>query len=304
MPKPIVPAAVRYIKLGVGGGWEDTCLKEGIIRIGFGTGSQTKHPARFKYCLNKQWKKLTNSFAADYPDKALRFTNELLHFFEDDGSTLWITFHDGLLHWAFLDRNFTPKQHPDGDGVFRTVKGKWNSNDLTGNPLQQSALPEKLTRLAKYKGTSCTPSAAEEALQHINCNKEAFPATPKAIDLAKPPARVKSTTYRVIRDTKLAKQVKALHNYECQLCRKTIVLPDGSRYAEAHHIRPLGKPHNGLDRMDNIMCVCPNHHAELDYGASLLSVKNIQKTQGHYINEEYVFYHNKVICTEAAKVSS
>jgi putative restriction endonuclease len=32
------------------------------------------------------------------------------------------------------------------------------------------------------------------------------------------------------------------------------------------HIKPLGRPHNGLDVDGNVLCLCPNHHAQLDKG--------------------------------------
>jgi hypothetical protein len=120
-------------------------------------------------------------------------------------------------------------------------------------------------------------------------------ATPEASDLATPPSRCLVTTYRILRDTELARHVKALHKNKCQLCGHTIVLPEGSRYSEAHHIRPLGKPHDGPDAMDNIVCVCPNHHAELDYGARPLSAKGLWTAPGHSVNETYIRYHNEVI---------
>ncbi len=37
-------------------------------------------------------------------------------------------------------------------------------------------------------------------------------------------------------------------------------------YAEAAHIRPLGAPHNGPDHLDNMLCLCPNHHVLFDHG--------------------------------------
>jgi hypothetical protein len=120
--------------------------------------------------------------------------------------------------------------------------------------------------------------------------------TPTAADIAEPPARQQQTVYRILRDGNLAKRIKALHNNECQICGHTIRLPDGSRYSEAHHIRPLGKPHDGFDTMDNIVCVCPNHHAELDYGARPLSAADLRMAPGHSVNDAYVRYHNEVIC--------
>jgi hypothetical protein len=117
--------------------------------------------------------------------------------------------------------------------------------------------------------------------------------TQKAFDLVDPPlGRAQTTTYRILRDTDLARRVKALHEYRCQICGHTIQLADGSFYAEAHHIRPLGIPHNGPDIIGNIICVCPNHHAELDYGVIPLSTCDLPD---HTIEKQYVDYHNHEI---------
>lgn len=122
------------------------------------------------------------------------------------------------------------------------------------------------------------------------------PDTPVAIDKEPiPPERAETTVYRILRDTKLAKYIKALHNHECQICGHFIELNDGTRYAEAHHIKPLGQPHNGPDEIGNILCLCPNHHAELDYGASELITSNLVHRENHILKEEYISYHNSVI---------
>ena len=118
------------------------------------------------------------------------------------------------------------------------------------------------------------------------------PTPPVAIDFEIPPERLETTTYRIIRDSLLARRVKELHNYECQLCGLTILLPGGIRYAEAHHIQPLGAPHNGPDHGGNIVCVCPNHHAELDYGARDLDLGALRHAAGHAVEARYVEYHN------------
>ena len=106
------------------------------------------------------------------------------------------------------------------------------------------------------------------------------------------PARALMTTYRVLRDTAMSIDVKRLHNFECQICGKTLHLPNGRRYAEAHHIKPLGREHNGPDRRENILCLCPNHHAELDYLASELDVASLATVDGHAVGKEFVAYHN------------
>jgi hypothetical protein len=122
------------------------------------------------------------------------------------------------------------------------------------------------------------------------------PKTQEASDLVEPPGeRVATTIYRVLRDTKLARRVKMMHAYECQICGHTIQLPDGSRYAEAHHIQPLGCLHNGPDVTGNILCLCPNHHAELDYGVAAISLSALRHFDGHVIDPKFVEYHNRNI---------
>lgn len=124
------------------------------------------------------------------------------------------------------------------------------------------------------------------------------PASPIAVDIEETVERQETTTYRILRDSLLARRVKMLHNYECQLCGHTILLSGGGRYAEAHHIQPLGEPHNGPDQADNIICVCPNHHAELDYGARSLELVQLRHVVDHMVGEKYVEYHNKNVHKE------
>lgn len=69
---------------------------------------------------------------------------------------------------------------------------------------------------------------------------------------------------RIIRETKIAQGVKHLYSYACQVCDRTISLPTGGEYAEAAHIKPLGLPHNGPDTLENLLCLCPNHHLMFD----------------------------------------
>lgn len=120
-------------------------------------------------------------------------------------------------------------------------------------------------------------------------------STPTASDIEPPsaPERFLTETYRVLRDTELARKIKALHKNICQLCGETVTLKDGATYAEAHHIKPLGTPHDGPDVAENIVVLCPNHHVMLDYGAITLNVKHLRSIQGHKIASAYIAYHNE-----------
>ena len=81
------------------------------------------------------------------------------------------------------------------------------------------------------------------------------------------PEEIESTVTRRVRDTKMIKKLKEINNWKCQICGIRIQLPSGKFYAEGHHIRPLGNGHNGPDVEENIIILCPNHHAEFDYGS-------------------------------------
>src|SRR5665213_4556714 len=92
----IKPKQVRYIKLGRGGLWEIECIKNGIVRFGFGSANAE----RFPLCQSGNWDELKKSFLANGRDvgTAPRFTNETRLFFEDDGNILWVTFVGCLLY--------------------------------------------------------------------------------------------------------------------------------------------------------------------------------------------------------------
>src|SRR5204863_5450490 len=113
------------------------------------------------------------------------------HFFEDDGTTLWVTFHDWQLFWGFLDPKSPAQTHPDGHGVCRVVAGGWKSTDLHGLPLNH--LKKDVTKLVLYKGTSCSVRAAEYLVERINGVRGAR-GTPEASDLPEPPCRQELTT--------------------------------------------------------------------------------------------------------------
>ncbi len=53
----------------------------------------------------------------------------------------------------------------------------------------------------------------------------------------------------------------------CELCGALgFECEDGSRYLESHHIIRLAD--DGVDRMTNVIALCPNHHREAHYGVS------------------------------------
>ncbi len=109
------------------------------------------------------------------------------------------------------------------------------------------------------------------------------------------PQKIKLETYRILRDTQLARTLKALHRDTCQICETQITLLDGKAYSEAHHIKPLGNNHKGLDVAENILVLCPNCHVKCDYGSMLLSLDMLRVHPNHKIGMEYINYNNKVL---------
>jgi hypothetical protein len=86
-------------------------------------------------------------------------------------------------------------------------------------------------------------------------------------DLPEPPARFLATTSRIIRDTRLSRTLKAAYGNRCQVCSRVQQIAPDKTYSEAHHLRPLGHPHDGPDVRSNILVLCAAHHVEFDYGA-------------------------------------
>src|SRR6266404_5700396 len=89
---------------------------------------------------------------------------------------------------------------------------------------------------------------------------------PTGSSVSAPPSRIKVTTIRIVRDTARARLLKVKYGFRCQVCNERIEISPARYYAEAHHVRPLGGRHKGLDEEGNMLVLCPNHHAMFDFG--------------------------------------
>ena len=105
-------------------------------------------------------------------------------------------------------------------------------------------------------------------------------------------------------DSKAAKTVKELYNFECQICGQTLPVM-GERYSEAAYIRPLGAKHGGTDSEDNILCLCPNHRVMFENGTFSIGddmgligmriYKRVRTVPKHKVNRRNLDYHRKHI---------
>ena len=122
-------------------------------------------------------------------------------------------------------------------------------------------------------------------------------------DIAVPPDRIETHVQRIVRDTNLAKSLKALYDYKCQVCGLRIEPASGSFYIEVHHVRPLGGGHKGLDTHSNMLVLCPNHHAMYDFGiprfitgeSIMIGATNHNLTHKHNLAADVIAYHNEEI---------
>jgi putative restriction endonuclease len=116
-----------------------------------------------------------------------------------------------------------------------------------------------------------------------------------------------SIVTRRIRDSAMSRELKKAYRQRCQICGESIP-GDGNRsYSEGAHVRPLGRPHFGQDDRSNLLCLCPNHHTQLDIGgmviqddwtvvvpSSLLSVGQLSFRSDHQLLPENARYQRSM----------
>jgi predicted restriction endonuclease len=145
-------------------------------------------------------------------------------------------------------------------------------------------------------------------LQRIEQGTEKADTDEAPPDLARP-RRAETTQSRIIRNTVVVEDLKQTYEYTCQVCGDRRHGEDGAFYAEGHHLKPLGSPHEGLDVRENLLVLCPNHHADFDYGNITVDPDSLEIQHeydesvnerltlvgGHELGREYLEYHNREI---------
>lgn len=117
------------------------------------------------------------------------------------------------------------------------------------------------------------------------------------------PVRRDLMTNRIVRDYRVAEDVKELYADTCQVCGTQLRTAAGT-YSEAAHIRPLGAPHRGPDVPANILCLCPNCHKKFDGHAITIEddwriydlgahVGSLKRHPRHSISVDHVAYHRR-----------
>lgn len=98
----------------------------------------------------------------------------------------------------------------------------------------------------------------------------------------------------ILRKKSLVDKIKKLYNNTCQLCETRLEIKNQQYYCEVYHIVPLGKPYNGKDSLDNMICVCPNCHTQLDFKAIRITLESI-KVLKHEVSPKSIEFHNSLL---------
>lgn len=169
-PFPIAPTNVRFIKFGREGKWEADCRNRGILRFGWCT-SEADVIAR---CRAGQWDELAQDWrATKSKGTATSIANATRTYWEDPGTTLWITFIGEDLCWGFLKPGepvpepFDPND-PNDTSSYRKVVGGWNSFDANGVRLGKYNLPGYVTKVTAYRATVCRVEGSSRLVDRIN----------------------------------------------------------------------------------------------------------------------------------------
>lgn len=132
------------------------------------------------------------------------------------------------------------------------------------------------------------------------------------------PTRTQRTVVEVGRSQSLSQNLKKLYKHHCQLCGQRVQVGVSEYASESHHVQPVGGKHGGPDIAENIIIVCPNHHLMFDRGAVTIDLKqkkvihvdvensihNTSLILKHYLQEQYIEYHNQYIFKGIIKENS
>lgn len=179
--------------------------------------------------------------------------------------------------------------------------------------LQKLIVDGLLTRNERglYSVDISSPELIVEASDHPNLEESLSSKSiqlPAGNEIVRQNRRI--TTIR-LRNTILAIELKRAYQYKCQVCRTAVALKPPYYYAEGHHLRPLGRGHNGPDVPGNILVLCPNHHAMFDAGSAaivpdsykLVHSRSAEFTKDqklvvgewHHLDSAHVVYHFETI---------
>jgi hypothetical protein len=143
-----------FIKLGRRGRFEEDCIKDGVLRLGFNNPYHDE-------CLRGNFDSIRQWFEGKGKTKgvATAIVNQIRAFYESGEDHLWITFYQRKLWWAFAAPGIEQledgsEQFEDGNRIRKAVNG-WKSTDVKGDVLSVDKISGRLTKVQMFRGTIC-----------------------------------------------------------------------------------------------------------------------------------------------------
>lgn len=163
--KEIGELKVRYIKQGKGGKLFETCRKEKLLYIGFGTEksglrglcNQARNPKQASEAEKKikdHWLDCQKKTSA----VATRNTNTMLYVAKDEGNTLWITIENRKIYYGLTKGEELKQYAPWVDNDFNSGSAKdmkygWCDRNILGETLDVNKISGALTKTQSTQGT-------------------------------------------------------------------------------------------------------------------------------------------------------
>ena len=181
----ISATAGRFIKLGVGGKFEQAALDDKRLYLGY-------HSVPHKDCRKGDWEAVYQLFLDEghKPHVATNHARQVQAFYEEPDSSLWVTFIDGVMWWTFarpgvtmcIERNWRNiPRAVRGPSRYRSCVDRWRKKNIRGDELLMRTLPGYVTKVVSgFRGTICQMHSADAVLRIIN--DEIDPRVEKAID--------------------------------------------------------------------------------------------------------------------------
>jgi hypothetical protein len=149
-----------YIKLGPGGKYEESSIRENKVRIGWANLSLDE--------INNQDKdSILKKYQSTYTNKSVATMdiNALKTIVDSTPDDIWITFHASQLWWCRLASGSVQE---DDLSKYRLVEGKWQNRDICGNSLLINQIPGNISMVQGFRATVCKVRDIDDLKRLIN----------------------------------------------------------------------------------------------------------------------------------------
>lgn len=149
-----------YIKLGRGGKWEESSIRENKVRIGWISWTVEEINQR-------NWNNLKQKYRKGYKSKGSATTdiNALKTIVESTSDDVWIAFHASYLWWCRVGK---PGIFEDKISKYREVAGQWNNRDICDQFLILNQIPGSISKKQRFAGTICHVKEVDDLRRLLN----------------------------------------------------------------------------------------------------------------------------------------